>query len=378
MPPLVLLLALYPVVFMAAPIVFHSFWQKKGTHTIARSSEANTFTETGIEATVRLGALMALWMYGGLICGTLFWQALFSTNTFKTNLLTNSWLSSVLIGGYFGVSWAGVSIWLLALGSATGRMRREIPGLMAPLKLQIPVWLMGALAEEVWRVTTVAAFVSAQDSPLFSVVITGIAFGSAYLSRSLQRAAVACLEGVFLGFLFLWRGSLLAPFTAHLAVEAVYLWGVGQMPMDRQSRKTWQIPGTKCPICNAHLKLLQIKLSEAFECPSCKESLSLSDTYRNIMRFTAAFGFASLFICTFSLLVHWLPGNLGVWLSYPVTYGTATSCLFLYRRTFTRLFPPRLQRGTPYFITLNLGRQNEPKRSNADSEPSQQSPPANP
>lgn len=377
MPPSVLLLALYPVVFIAAPIVFHWLLPREGTQSLVRSSSTKTLTEAETGAMVRLGALIPLWMYGGLICGTLLWQALFSTNPFETNLLTNEWLSSALIGGYFGVSWAGFSIWLLALGLATGRMRRGIPGLMAPLRVQIPVWLIGAFAEEMWRVTTVATLVNAQDSSLFSVVITGIAFGSAYLSQGLQRAAVACLEGVFLGFLFLWRGSFLAPFTAHLALEAVYLWGVGQMPLDRQSRKTWQIPGTRCPICNTHLKLLQIKLSEVFECPSCKEPLSLSDTYRNVMRFTAALGFSSLFICTLSLLAHWLPGNLGLWLSYPVTYGTATSCLFLYRRTFTRLFPPRLQRGTPYFITLNLGRQNEPKQSNADSEPSQQSPPAN-
>jgi hypothetical protein len=92
------------------------------------------------------------------------------------------------------------------------------------------------------------------------------------------------------------------PFTAHLAVQAVYLWGVGQLSHDRKSRKTWQIPGTKCPVCQTHLKLLQIKLGEVFECPSCRERLSLSDGYQNIMRFAAAFGFGSLILCTLILL----------------------------------------------------------------------------
>jgi len=181
-----------------------------------------------------------------------------------------------------------------------------------------------------------------------------------------QRAAVASLEGVFFGFLFLWQGSFLAPFTAHLAVRAVYLWGVGQFSQDRPSRKTWQIPGSKCPICQTHLKLLQIKLGEVFDCPSCGEPLSLSDGYQNVMRFAAAFGFGSLNLCTILLLKDWVPDNLVFWLTFPVSYGVATSALFLYRRTFTRLFPPRLQRGTPYFVTLNLEGRHKPKSSNGE------------
>jgi hypothetical protein len=246
-------------------------------------------------------------------------------------------------------------------------MRREIPGLMAPLKVQIAVWLVGALAEETWRVTAIAALIASQNSPLFSVVVVSAAFGSGYLSLGLQRAA-ASLEAAFFGFLFLWQGSFLAPFTAHLAVQAVYLWGVGQFSQDRQSRKTWQIPGTKCPVCHTDLKLLQIKLSEVFECPSCKERLSLSDGYQNIMRFAAAFGFCSLILCTLILLTDWIPGNLGAWLTYPVSYGVATSCLFLYRKTFTRLFPLRLQRGTPHFITLGLEGRNESKSNKGEDD----------
>src|SRR5260370_23893226 len=168
-------------------------------------------------------------------------------------------------------------------------MRREIPGLMAPLKLQIGVWLGGALAEEMWRVTAIAVLITSQNSPRFSVVLASAAFGIGYLNLGLQRSAAASLEAAFYGFLFVWQGSFLAPFTAHLAVQAVYLWGVGPFPQDRQSRKTWQIPGTKCPVCQTHLKLLQIKLSEVFECPACREPLSLSDGYQNVMRFAAAF-----------------------------------------------------------------------------------------
>jgi hypothetical protein len=306
-------------------------------------------------------------MYAGLIGGTLLWEQVFQVGLDNAGSSKDRWLSSLLVGGFLGVSWAGVSIWLLALGAATGRMRREIPGLMAPLQMQIAVWLAGALAEEAWRVVVIAALLASDYSPFYSVVAASIAFGGAYLGLGLQRAAVASLEGAFFGSLFLWHGSFLAPFAAHLAVQAVYLWGVGQFSQDRQSRNTWHIPGTKCPVCHTSLGLLQIKLSEVFECPACKETLSVSDGYRNSMRFAAVLGYCLLIICTISLLVYSLPpGNLAYLLIYPVAYGAATSALFLYRRVFTRLFPPRLQRGTPYFVTLNLEDRRPPKSGNGE------------
>jgi hypothetical protein len=151
MSPSVILLALYPVVGMAAPVVFYALWPTKRPSAPNLAAEAVTETEKSTRE--RLGALISLFIYGSLICGTLLWQSFFSPNPDKGAFFANSRLRSALIGGYFGVSWAGVSIWLLALGAATGRMRREIPGLMAPLRVQIAVWLVGALAEETWRVT---------------------------------------------------------------------------------------------------------------------------------------------------------------------------------------------------------------------------------
>lgn len=362
MSPSGLLLVMYPLVGMAAPVVFYSLWPERRLP--VSNLAAHSVTKAENAATARLGASISLFVFVVLLFGTLLWWLFFPTDLDKTVFLANSWLQSGLIGGYLGVSWAGVSIWFLALGATTGRMRREIPGLMAPLRVQIAVWLLGALAEETWRVMAIVALVASRTSPLFSVVTVSVAFGSGHLRQGSQRAAAASLEGMFFGFLFLWRGSFFAPFTANLAVQAVYLWGVGQFPQDRNSRKTWQIPGTKCPVCQTHLKLLQIKLSEVFECPSCGELLSLSDGYQNVMRFAGAFGFCSLILCTLILLTIWLPGNLGAWFTYPVSYGVATSGLFLYRRTFTRLFPPRLQRGTPYFITLNLGGSHKLKANN--------------
>jgi hypothetical protein len=352
-----LLLLLYPVVGFAARFAYYSFWPEK----LPRVPVSDDSDKDKRVSTARLGALVSLFVYTALLCSIILYRLLFPPSLDNIGLPSNSRVWTTLIGAYLGTSWAGVSFWLLALGALTGRMRREVVGLMAPLGFQIPVWLMEAIAEETWRVTAILGLVAAHNSPAFSVAATAVAFGSAYLRFGFQRAALATLDGLFFGFLFLWQGSLLAPLAAHLAFHAVYLWGFGEYSQDRESRKTWQIPGTKCPVCQANLKLLQVKMSEVFECPSCEASLSVSDGYRNVLKFTAAFSFCSLIVITILILKDWVPSNLVFWLTYPVSYGVATSGIFLYRRLFTRLFPPRLQRGTPNFITLNLGDHRESK-----------------
>jgi hypothetical protein len=226
---------LYPVIGLAAPIAFFSLWPEK--RPLVPNLAAGPLTEAEKAARARLGASVSLFIYGSLVCGILVWQLFFPVGLDKIGLSSSKWLTSALFGGYLAFSWAGISIWLLALGAATGRMRREIPGLKAPLKIQIAVWLMGALAEEAWRVMAIVALVTSQGSPLFSVIAVGLAYGSGFLRLGLQRASAASLEGVFFGFLFLWQGSLLAPFTAHLGVQAVYLWESENGPMIERAGK---------------------------------------------------------------------------------------------------------------------------------------------
>jgi hypothetical protein len=57
-----------------------------------------------------------------------------------------------------------------------------------------------------------------------------------------------------------------------------------------------------------------------------------------------------------------------VLLTYPVTLGVMPSGFLLYQRTLVRVFPPRLQRGNPYFITLNLDPHRKSKSDGGDQE----------
>ena len=103
------------------------------------------------------------------------------------------------------------------------------------------------------------------------------------------------------------------------------------------------------------------------------------DTYQNIMRFAGASILVFVLFCSTFLFIIWFPFNIGacVFLGYPVTLGIETSGLLLYRRTFVRLFPPQLQRGTPYFITLNLDPHRESKSDGNGGHGKNQDPTAN-
>jgi hypothetical protein len=71
--PSVLLLVLYPVVGLAAPLVFFSLWPKR----LPPSPNLAGGDEDKKAATARLGALVSLFVYGSLMCGTLLYQMLF-------------------------------------------------------------------------------------------------------------------------------------------------------------------------------------------------------------------------------------------------------------------------------------------------------------
>jgi hypothetical protein len=98
MSPSFLLLALYPVVGVAAPVVFYLLWPKKRPP--VPSLAADGVTETKKATTARLNALTWLFIYVSLMCGTVLWQVFFSVDQDKADLFAHSRLSSALIGGY--------------------------------------------------------------------------------------------------------------------------------------------------------------------------------------------------------------------------------------------------------------------------------------
>ena len=88
MSPSLLLLVLYPVVGMAAPVVFYSLWPKELPPVPNLTPDAMTETEKA--AMARAGALISLFIFGSLMCGTLLWRLFFSADLDKASFFANS------------------------------------------------------------------------------------------------------------------------------------------------------------------------------------------------------------------------------------------------------------------------------------------------
>jgi hypothetical protein len=356
-PIIIATLVLYPLASSAAPLAYFTLYPDEIHSLPALPSSA---TNEGEKATAtRLGINVPLTLYGILLCCVIVWlwlsQGLFPFMGFEIK----GGLSGAWKGGYFGLAWAGIWLWLWLVLSNPQRLRREVPGYGARFGKQITVCVVGAFSEELWRVLCIIVLLARGYSPIFAVTAAALAFAIAFLANGVERSILAALEGTIFGMLFVWQRSFFAPLAAHLAVQAVYLWGVGQFSPEGLP-KSW-MRGIHCPICQAQLSRFQIRIRDPFDCPSCHEQISVSDGYRRGMRWAGLSAYLILFVSTTVLLEKEISYTLYVLLVWPIAFGVGTSCLLLYQR----LFPPQLQYGSPTFITLNL----EHRRSDAnDSE----------
>jgi membrane protease YdiL (CAAX protease family) len=358
-----LALVLYPLASFSVPLVVFLLWPEKLPPKLtlpvgpAMDEEKTAWT--------RLDVILPMVFYCALLLCVTLWTQFSSLNLSQLGFRTGGWASAILRGGYVGLSWAGVWLWTWFVLSAPQRLHRVVPGLAAPFVLQTVVWVVGAFSEEIWRVVGITALLHDRYSPIFSVITSSLVFAVAFLPDGLERSALAWLEGVIFGVLFLWERSFLAPFAAHLAVQAVYLWGVGQLSSEQRPGKSRWTRVIRCPVCGVQLRRLQVKISEDFECPSCHKRLSTSEEYRTAMRWAAALSYMLLFVCSLALLYDQIEeqdGGIAIWLVCPIAWGAGTSLLFLYQR----VFPPSLQYGETHFLTLNLDEKRPSKSDDTD------------
>jgi len=354
---LIVILALYPVASVAAPMAYFLFCAEQIRSLPSLPLSAND--ENGKATTTRLGVNLPLAFYGLLLCSAVVWLWLSRASFSPVGFQIKGGASAALRGGYFGLSWAGIWLWLWLVLSNPQRLRREVPGYGAHLFKQIVVCLVGAFSEELWRVLCITVLLAAGYSAGVSVSAAALTFALAFLGNGPEGSILAAVEGAIFGMLFVWQRSFFAPFAAHLAVQAVYLWGVGQFSPDGQRKS--RIRGIRCPMCKAQLSRFQIKIRDPFDCPSCHQQISVSDGYRTAMRWAGLSAYLILYVSTVALLDKQISETLAILVLWPVAFGVGTSGLLRYQR----VFPPQLQYGSPTFITLNL----ENRRSDAsDSE----------
>jgi len=91
----------------------------------------------------------------------------------------------------------------------------------------ISIIVIGGFAEEFWRALALTAFGRAGFPTEGSVLLTSLFFGIGHvlsfqsLGAAIGRALRPAIGGIFLAALFLWSGTLLAPFIAHIVVNSL-------------------------------------------------------------------------------------------------------------------------------------------------------------
>ncbi|HTQ86301.1 MAG TPA: CPBP family intramembrane glutamic endopeptidase [Candidatus Solibacter sp.] len=293
--------------------------------------------------------------YGVLIGGVTLWMW---ANPHEWNLSTNTQggaVGGILLGGLVGMAWCGIWFQLVGTVGAPPGLRRLIPALGATSASQLTVTLLGACAEELWRVIALTSFNHSGYSNEAAVILTAVAFGVVWIGQSLPRGVLSILEGALLALLFVWQGSILAPFTAHLAIQGVFMAAGG-----RRGRRQRFGTGAKgqpgsCPACGHALSRLEVSLREGFPCPACGAPLSVSESYRTTRRWVVGALTLVYIVLGYGLLLDKLAFVYVYFIALLLAIGAQISTMVLIQS----LFMPKLQYGDPNFLALHLeaGRQ---------------------
>ncbi len=106
------------------------------------------------------------------------------------------------------------------------KLEEEFKNLLGPLSIPsvIMIALVSSFAEEF--------FFRAAMQPVLGLTMTSLTFGLLHIGPGrvfLPWTILATLMGFYLGWLFEWTGSLIAPITCHLVINAINLFRLSRV-----------------------------------------------------------------------------------------------------------------------------------------------------
>ncbi|NIR87374.1 CPBP family intramembrane metalloprotease [Candidatus Bathyarchaeota archaeon] len=136
----------------------------------------------------------------------------------------DGWLTAALVGCSIGAAWEGFRRQLMAqFQPAVGE-----PGNHWVLRGNRGLWVLlfitGSFSEESWRALCLVLLMMAGHSAAFAVVVSSLVFGITHLRQGFGGVLNAALVGVGLALLFLWFGTLIAPFAAHFTANTIHMY----------------------------------------------------------------------------------------------------------------------------------------------------------
>ncbi len=211
-----LALAIYPLIINFFPNPVWAYWQLPGGSARMPADTAERAERVGRYMLFFIDAVVALLVF--------IMMRRYSVSRIQVGLHLEHWKLHLLVGCTAGISWVGLQRLLLYLiegeqpASATHFAEEGTVALWAS------IFFVGAFAEEFWRAFCLFAFTNTGHSTFVSVVLTAIAFSAGHLRPSTGGYLGVATLGVGLALLYLWQGSMVATYSAHVVANLGWLY----------------------------------------------------------------------------------------------------------------------------------------------------------
>lgn len=198
---------------------------------------------------------------------------------YEIGITVENWKSALATGALLGL----VSLCLIKLVTAPSEMLRKEAESHGPATTWFGLILLGSTSNEVWRAFCVVALIRLDLPAWLAVAIAALFFAtSECLHFSVARAFGRATVGGIAGFLFVYTGSLLAPFAMSLIVGLTNLIQIrrGSTVFGRTSVQPGALEPTSrfdrpCPACGEVIQFLRAhRAQDMIACPNCNEPLT--------------------------------------------------------------------------------------------------------
>jgi predicted RNA-binding Zn-ribbon protein involved in translation (DUF1610 family) len=307
-------------------------------------------------------ALHSLLTFSAVLVGLFAWAQIQHSPPLTAILNPNHWANGLLDGTVLGLAMVGVAILLRTWFHEAQKFSLvTLAAVASPLPTRIGVLLVVVFTEEVWRAASLKSLVGAGATGPQALIAASIAYGVTYLAWGATATISEAIVGAVLGALYLWTGSFLVLFAAHLTLLTQLLLYTLVAGPDAEPRDMYSRRFTKCPACGAMLTRQQVNLDpdESFSCPRCTVRITVSDWRRGFFRWGYVFYTVGLWFASVSI-VH--AAALGEAVQFVLGYVLTCLSLAGFWSFLQVLFPKKLEleTGDPHFLSLNLGKANAP------------------
>jgi hypothetical protein len=329
----------------------------------------NAQTKQELEGGSRAWALHSLLTFSAVLAGLFAWAQIQHSAPLTEILNPKHCANGLLDGTVLGLAMVGVAIILRTWFHEAQKFSLvTMAAVASPLPIRAGVLLVVVFTEELWRAASLKSLVGAGATGPQALIAASIAYGVTYLAWGATAAISEAIVGAVLGALYLWTGSFLVLFAAHLTLLTQLLLYTLVAGPDAEPRDIYSRRFTKCPACGAMLTRQQVNLDpdESFSCPRCTVRITVSDWRRGFFRWGYVFYMLGLWFASVSIVQA---AALGEAVQFVLSYVLTCLSLAGFWSFLQVLFPKKLELETsdPHFVSLNLGKANAPPRQEQNS-----------